>query len=209
MQHKVNIKWQNLFSGVLLVFLRFFEDFLRNKGSLNNEQCVDSWKNYDGFLYDYCVSVILNEIKESTAKSNFWHRAGGLQRFVVSATEGSLEFVVILAHWCKLFHGRSLKFVFGHAQDLIIGLAKLESFHGQLFWSKVKFRSTQSTTKSGCSEKSKDHDDSFDCHRLIRLFASCWLIVDWNRRFNCWWKERFLTLYILTIFYLIWQWRQR
>ena len=75
MQHKVDIKWQNLFSGVLLVF--FFEIFWRffkkYEGSLNNEQCVDSWKNYDAFLYDYCVSVILNEIKERPAKSNFWH----------------------------------------------------------------------------------------------------------------------------------------
>ena len=117
-------------------------------------------------------------------------RAGGLQRFFVSATEGSLEFVVILAHWCKLFHGRSLKFVFGRAQDLIIGLAKLESFHGQLFWSKVKFRNTQSTTKSDCSEKSQGHDDSFDCHCLIWLFAIC---------FDCWLKLKIKLLMKRTI----------
>ena len=163
------------------VFWRFFKKY---KGSLSNEQCVNSLKNYDGFLMiivwsmcDYCVSVILD--KGESCQSNFGHERQGHDFLVVLATEGSFEFddCWIVAHWFKLFFCSSLKFVVGYVQDLIIGLTKLESFHGQLFWSIVDLRSTQSTTKSGCSEKSQCHDNSFDCHCLIWLFACC---------FDCW-----------------------
>jgi len=112
-----------------LVFY-FFRDFRgwKDMGTIIKPKVGKIWEVKKGNVF----------WKEQISESKYWARESflgyGFFHGCLATSEGGFEFVDIwvAAHRWKSFHARSLKFVFGHILDIIVGSAKLESFQCQL-----------------------------------------------------------------------------